>query len=251
MRIRTVGLLAAASLLPGSLRAGSCPVNIPHVNGRWITLPYTLPINPVSTTLLHTGKVLIVAGSENDAANNTHGTETYRAAIWNPASVSKSVVVQDLAYDVFCSGTAVLPDGRPLVVGGTSSYAFTGDNRASIFDPLGLRFAQSESMVDGRWYATATTLGDGRVMAFSGTSSIKGKVNKTVEIYDLTDAGVGWNSPQTAPFSPPLYPRMELLPDGSVFFTGQGSGTATANGWIFDPVSEAWTVSAKTTVNRV
>jgi hypothetical protein len=252
MRMSTLVLLAAGCGFPGRLEAGTCPVNIPHLNGRWVTLPYELPLNPVSTTLLHTGKVLIVAGSENDPANNTHGTEYYRAAIWNPASLLKSVVVQDLGYDVFCSGTAVLPDGRPLVVGGTNTYgAFTGDNRASLFDPVGVRFAQSESMVDGRWYATAKTLGDGRIMAFSGTSLTKAKVNKTVEIYDLADAGVGWNSPQTAPFSPPLYPRMELLPDGTVFFTGQGSGTATANGWIFDPVSETWTMSAKTTLTRV
>jgi hypothetical protein len=29
-----------------------------------------MPINPISATLMHTGKVLIVAGSENDASNN-------------------------------------------------------------------------------------------------------------------------------------------------------------------------------------
>jgi PKD repeat protein len=250
MRMRTLVLLAAGCSFPGGLEAGTCPVNIPHLNGRWVTLPYQLPLNPISTTLLHTGKVLIVAGSENDAADNTYGTESYRVAIWNPASVSKNVVVQGLEYDVFCSGTAVLPDGRPLVVGGTSNYGLTGDNRASLFDPVGVRFAQSESMVDGRWYATATTLGDGRTMAFSGTGS-SGTVNQTVEIYDLANAGAGWNSPQTAPFAPPLYPRMELLPNGTVFFTGQGAGTATATGWIFDPVPETWNASATVTTNRV
>ena len=156
--------------------------------------------------------------------------------------------MQNMEYDVFCSGTAVLPDGRALVVGGTSDYSFTGDNRASIFDPATERFVQSQSMVDGRWYATATTLGDGRVMAFSGLG-LSGATNNTVEIYDLKNAGAGWTSPVSAPFSPPLYPHMFLLPNGKVFYTGQGSGQS-ANAWTFDPMSKTWTLSAATTRAR-
>ena len=89
-------------------------------------------------------------------------------------------------------------------------------------------------MVNGRWYATATTLGDGRVMTFSGLS-LSGGTNNTVEIYDLQNAGAGWSSPTTAPFSPPLYPRLFLLPNGNVFYAGQGSGTNNASAWIFNP----------------
>src|SRR5581483_2173691 len=187
---------------------------------------------------------------ENDGANNTAGAESYRNAEWDPSGTTQgSIVVQNIDYDVFCSGTAALPDGRELVVGGTSDYSFTGDNRASIFDPATSSFVQSESMTDGRWYATATALGDGRIMAFSGTSSTGGTNNK-VEIYDLAAAGVGWSSPVTAPFSPPLYPRMALLPNGNVFFTGQGAGTRTTNSWLFNPSTRAWTMSAATDKNR-
>ena len=60
--------------------------------------------------------------------------------------------MQNLSYDVFCSGTAALPDGRALIAGGTSDYTFTGENRASIFDPKAGTFAQSQNMRDGRWY---------------------------------------------------------------------------------------------------
>src|SRR5262249_21579265 len=154
-----------------------------------------------------------------------------------------SIAVQNLSYDVFCSGTAALPDGRTLIVGGTSDYSFTGENRASIFDPAPgqQRFMQSQNMVDGRWYGTATALGDGRIMAFSGLG-LGGGTNNTVEIYDLRSAGAGWSPPTTAPFSPPLYPRMMLLPTGSVFYTGHGSGTSSANGWMFNPVTGGWTI---------
>jgi len=231
-------------------KSQTCATNIPHVNGQWTTLAYQMPINPISATLLHTGKVLIVAGSENDARNNSEGSESYRAAIWDPTGTTQSsIAVQELTYDVFCSGTAALPDGRPLVVGGTNDYSFTGDNRASFFDPATGNFVQSPSMVDGRWYATAIPLGDGRIMAFSGTK-LGGGTNNTVEIYGIGTAGAGWTSPLTAPFVPPLYPRMEVLPSGKVFYTGHGSGASNANGWIFDPAAGTWTSSAPTTLNR-
>jgi fibronectin type 3 domain-containing protein len=248
-----VGFLAAAVggvFISGSVSAQTCPANVPHITGTWETLPYQMPINPISANLLRNGKVLIVAGSENDASNNKPGAESYRAAIWDPMGADESSIsVQNLTYDVFCSGTAALPDGRSLIVGGTSDYSFKGDRRASFFDPVTGAFAQSQNMVDGRWYATATTLGDGRVMAMSGLTA-SGGTSTTVEIYDLRNAGTGWSPPTSVPFTPPLYPRVFLLPDGKVFYTGQGSGSASANSWIFDPVTGNWTASAATTTNR-
>jgi len=254
MRLHAIWAVLSATVLEVSFcvaaLAQSCPVNIPHLNGTWNVLPYQMPINPISANLLHDGTVLIVAGSENDKNNNSKGAESYRAAIWNPGGTGESsIAVQNLTYDVFCSGTAALPDGRSLIVGGTSDYTFTGENRASILNPVTGQFVQSQSMVDGRWYASATTLGDGRVMAMSGLTQ-SGGTSQTVEIYDLRNAGTGWNPPTNVPFSPPLYPRVELLPNGSVFYTGQGSGTNTANALIFNPVSGNWTVSAASTMNR-
>jgi hypothetical protein len=245
-------LLPAVLAFADPARGQPCVTNVPHLDGQWVTLPYSAPLNPISATLLRDGTVLIVAGSENDEDNygglNTH---SYRWARWDPTGTTQSsFAVGLIPYDVFCSGTAQLPDGRALVVGGTSSYAFTGESRSSIFDPVTGKFVQSQSMADGRWYATATTLGDGRVMAFSGILSAGG-TNRTVEIYDLATAGSGWTSPTTnAPFVPPLYPNMFLLPSGKVFFTGQGGGTRTTNGWTFDPTTRAWTISAATTRNR-
>jgi fibronectin type 3 domain-containing protein len=248
-----VGFLAAAVggvFISGGVSAQTCPANVPHMTGTWETLPYQMPINPISANLLRNGKVLIVAGSENDASNNKPGAESYRAAIWDPMGADESSIsVQNLTYDVFCSGTAALPDGRSLIVGGTSDYSFTGDRRASFFDPVTGAFAQSQNMVDGRWYATATTLGDGRVMAMSGLTATGG-TSTTVEIYDLRNAGTGWSPPTSVPFSPPLYPRVFLLPNGTVFYTGQGSGSNNANSWIFNPATGNWTASAPTTTNR-
>lgn len=254
MRSWTISAFLAITLLDaffsGSALAQTCPSNIPHLTGTWSVLPYQMPINPISANLLHDGKVLIVAGSENDKNNNSKGAESYRAAIWDPTGTSEgSIAVQNLTYDVFCSGTAALPDGRSLIVGGTSDYTFTGENRASVFDPATGQVVQSQSMVDGRWYATAATLGDGRIMAMSGLTKT-GATSQTVEIYDLRSAGAGWSAPLSVPFTPPLYPRVALLPNGTVFYTGQGSGTNNANAWVFSPASGTWTVSAASTMNR-
>ena len=242
--------LVVGVLLPDGARAQSCPLNVPHVNGTWTTLPYQMPINPISATLLPNGKVLIVAGSENDASNNSKGSESYRAAVWDPTGTTESSIsVQELTYDVFCSGTAALPDGRSLIVGGTSDYSFTGENRASIFNAATGQYVQSQSMHDGRWYGTATALGDGRIMAMSGLTQ-SGGTSQTIEIYDLRNAGAGWGSPTAVPFSPPLFPRVALLPNGQVFYTGQGSGSSTANGWMFNPATGSWTLSVATTMDR-
>src|SRR5437667_8603503 len=85
----------------------------PNVQGQWTTLPYTMPINPVHLALLNTGKVLVVSGSGNVA------TETnYRAAVLDPQA-GTIVTTQNMAWDMFCNGMVVLPDGRALINGGT------------------------------------------------------------------------------------------------------------------------------------
>ena len=245
--------LALPALTHLSAVAQTCPDNVPHVTGTWTVLPYQMPINPISANLLPNGKVMIVAGSEADAYNNSGGADSYRAAVWDPSgSDESSVSVHNLTYDVFCSGTAALFDGRSLIVGGTavaSVYNSEGENRASIFNPVTNQFVQCQNMVDGRWYGTATELADGRIMAMSGLTQT-GPTSRTVEIYDLQRAGAGWNPPTSVPFTPPLFPRLELLPGGTVFYTGHGASTSNANAWIFDPATGGWTQSATTNRNR-
>ena len=199
--------LALPALTHLSAVAQTCPDNVPHITGTWTVLPYQMPINPISADLLPNGKVLIVAGSEHDASNNSEGAESYRGAVWDPSGNDESSIsVHNLTYDVFCSGTAALFDGRSLIVGGTSDYTFTGENRASIFNPVTSQYVQCQNMVDGRWYATATELADGRIMAMSGLNQ-NGGTNQTIEIYDLQLAGAGWNPPTSVPFTPPAFPK--------------------------------------------
>src|SRR6267142_3953646 len=172
-----------------------------NVVGQWTTLPTSMPINPVHVAMLHTGKVLVVSGSGNVAGNTN-----FQAGIFDPAS--GVMTTQPVSWDMFCNGMVVLPDGRPLIVGGTLQYdPFHGETRVAVYDPATNSFTNVQSMAVGRWYPTTTVLGDGRVMAFSGLTETGG-TNTAVEIYTV---GSGWSPEYPAGWTPPLYPRMHLM----------------------------------------
>ena len=226
---RTLRLIALFSTA-GALLNGPF-VRIPGAQagtvGKWTTLGYTMPINPVHIALLNTGKVLVVSGSGNVA------TETnFRAAVWDPQATSNQIQVQALAWDMFCNGMSVLPDGRVLISGGNLQYdPFHGEPRTAVFDPATGLFTDVENMAHGRWYPTTTVLGDGRVMTFSGLNETGG-TNLAVEIYT---PGSGWGPEAISSWTPPLYPRLHLMPNGSVAYSGSGR-----NARLFDPVTRTW-----------
>lgn len=204
-----------------------------NVQGQWTALTYTMPINPIHAALLNNGKVLIVAGSGNCPPSQSgcpsgapYGPgNASGAALWDP--VAGTITQFTLNWDSFCNGMVVLPDGRVFINGGTIQYdPFEGELRSSIFDPSNNTFTDAQSMAHGRWYPTVTTLGDGRVMTFSGLTET-GATNTSVEIYT---AGSGWSQQFPSGWTPPLYPRMSLLPDGKVFYSGSGTSSA-----LFDP----------------
>jgi len=203
-----------------------------NVQGQWKTLSTQMPINPVHASLMHNGKVLIVSGSGNLPSDTT-----YLAAVWDPAT--DTVTTQPVPFDMFCNGMVVLPDGRPFVISGTQQYdPFHGDPRTAAYDPATGNFVQLQSMSDGRWYPTATTLSDGSIMVFSGLTQTGG-TNSTVEIYKV---GSGWSQVYGASWTPPLYPRMHLLPNGNVFYSGSTTSSA-----IFNPTTHTWTTGVANT----
>ena len=141
---------------------------------------------------------------------------------------------------MFCNGMVLLPDGRALINGGTIQYdPFHGQLSSAIFDPASNTFTNAQNMAHGRWYPTVLTLGDGRVMTFSGLSETGGAQIMAVEIYTL---GAGWSTQYIAPWTPPLYPRMHLLPNGQVFYSGSTTSSA-----LFDPSSNSWTQNVAST----
>lgn len=92
--------------------------------GRWqtLTLPVGFRVNAIHGALLPTGKVLLVAGSGNDAKQFAKGT--FKTLIWDPAKGTgrSAFTLVTTPTDVFCGGHTVLSDGDLLVAGGTQAY---------------------------------------------------------------------------------------------------------------------------------
>jgi hypothetical protein len=228
--VRAAGAMAITIFL--TLGFQSSALAQANVQGQWQTLTTQAPINPIHVTLMHNGQVLIVSGSGNLPSDTS-----YMAGVWNPQT--GTFTTQPLNWDMFCNGMIELPDGRPFILSGTLQYdPFHGDPRTSSYNPATGTFVDLQPMAHGRWYPTATTLGNGQVMVFSGLDE-NGDTNTTVEIYTV---GSGWSQPYQAPWTPPLYPRMHLLPNGTVFYSG-----STTSSSIFNPSNQVWTTGVAIT----
>jgi hypothetical protein len=217
-----------------------------NVKGQWTTLGVITPINPIHAALMNNGKILIVAGSGNcppslsgcPAGPPFGPSNGSGAAVYDP--VAGTFTQLTVSWDMFCNGMVVLPDGRPFINSGTIQYdPFFGSLQSAIFDPSSNTFTNVQNMAHGRWYPTLVTLGDGRVMTFSGADE-NGSTNKAVEIYTV---GSGWSLEYQSGWTPPLYPRMHLLPSGKVFYSGSDTTSA-----IFDPSTTTWTLNVASTV---
>jgi hypothetical protein len=172
-----------SDLLDGSVKS-RIKADIPLDNAQCFDLSHPDAFN-------NTGKYLVTDLTADDFALNA-------AAFTNAGSRGGG-----LNYNVFCSGNAALPDGRWVIVGGTDKIGNAGTRKINLFDPnqeswaprpeprvksefevdpSGTQFqhgsALDESNTDPpnpsdmkyqRWYPTAVTLPDGRVLVLSGT----------------------------------------------------------------------------------
>ena len=244
-------------IMPASLRTATLIVSMllstfvtmamgqANVQGQWTTLPYTMPINPIHAALLYNNKILVVAGSGNCPPTQygcpsgpPYGPSNGSGALLLDP-VSGTITQFSVNWDMFCNGMIVLPDGRAFINGGTIDYSpFEGALNSSFFDPATNLFTNAPNMAHGRWYPTVTTLGTGQVMTFSGFNENGEITNNAVEIYTVNS---GWSQQYIANWTPPLYPRMTLMPNGNVFYSGETSATQ-----MFNPSNQTWTPVADT-----
>ncbi len=216
-----------------------------NVQGQWNTLPYTMPINPIHAALMHNNKILVVTGSGN-CAPTQGGCPS--GPPYGPANGSGAVVVDLVAGtitpfseipDYFCNGMINLPDGRVFIDGGTINYnPLSGSVQSSVFDPATNTFTDLQNMEHGRWYPTPIVLGDGRVLTFSGYNEDGEITNTTFQYYTVNQS---WSPLYTPDWTPPLYPRLTLLPSGNVFYSGETTPTQMLN-----TSTQAWTTVANT-----
>lgn len=186
----------------------------------WQLVLQNSPILPIHAALLPTGKVLFIAGSGNNPANQNTPNGS---AVWD---YQKGTFVQPTTpinpegrpVDLFCAGHSFLSNGSLLVAGGTLQYdPFKGLPDALIFDHNTEKWNYNvEWMNYGRWYPTLVTLGDGRIFAVSGLD-VNGNLAVVPEIYDPSkDTWIKYKA--ASPLA--LYAHLFLLSNGNLFYSG-------------------------------
>jgi len=118
----------------------------------------SLPVTPIAIANLPNGNLLMWSAFEPYSYEGDIGTaqgQTY-TAVFNPVTeTSTEVLVTNTGADMFCPGTAVLPDGRVLVNGGSSSP------KTSIYSPTTSTWSISGEMNVPRGYEADTLLSYG------------------------------------------------------------------------------------------
>lgn len=132
-----------------------------------------------------------------------------------------------------------------------------GLSSAWAFDPDTNSFEALAPMRYGRWYPALVGLPDGKVLAVSGVTKLVksaqlGQVRRTETFDPKTNS---WTENYSGPASEnelPLYPRLDLAPNGKVFYGGVGQmwapfGQAADEATMalqqfFDPKTQQWEI---------
>ena len=168
------------------------------------------PVVAIWATLLPNGKVLAY-----DSIGD-HGTETYklqdhtRATVWDPATGSQTEVWLRDGYNIFCSGFAHLPNGTIFVAGGNKNKLLEGIVQTHYFDWENDTWSLGENMSYARWYPSVTAMGNEEMLITSG-----GPPTPEVRQVDGTLRQLS-----NASLSLPLYPWIDVAPDGRAFDSG-------------------------------
>ena len=201
------------------------------VVGRWDPPEggYDWEVRAEHAVHLSTGKILVWPNGNN-------------AKLWDPGNGGFTDVPNE-DHNLGCSGHTALANGSILAAGGGGEEPGTASEKTSVFSlgpvPLSGPWQAVDPMFFPRWYPTCTALPDGKVLAIGGSDAPLSQGGEFIPIPEVYDPGADlWYFPALV-IQPDdtwkLYPRMFLLPDGTVFFAGPGVPT-----WTFD-LTDTWT----------
>ena len=207
---------------------------------RWAP-PVALSIVPTAAANLPDGKVLMWSADDRFSYTSLPGS-TYTVILDPATGATTDRLVTETTHNMFCPGTANLPDGSIFVSGGASTGA------TSIYDPVAGTWRSAGTLNITRAYHANALLADGSVLALGGSWS-GGVGNKHAEVW--TAAG-GWRRLTGVPVDPMVGPdpqgvyagdnHMWLIPTGNgrVLHAGpsanmnwidtRGNGTSTPAG---------------------
>src|SRR3954467_14464605 len=194
-----VAAAAAAAVVAGA----------PQDVGEWGPIT-DWPVVGVHVALLPNGKVLAY-DSIGDNATETYPVQDHtRATVWDPATGTQTPVTVDTGFNIFCSGLAHLVDGRMFIAGGNKDQALNGIVQTHLFDPATNLWSLGPNMAAGRWYPSVTPLNNGEMLITSGRVAIPEVRTLAGSLRALSGASL----------SLPLYPWVDVAPNGRAFYSG-------------------------------
>ena len=168
------------------------------------------PVVGIHLALLPNGKVLAWDSVGDGAAETFPVHDFTRAIVYDPATGAKTPAYVHTGFNIFCAGFAHLIDGSLFIAGGNKDAQLNGIEQTHLFNPANNDWSLGPNMAAGRWYPSVTPLTNGEMLITEGGPDIP-EVRKT-------DGGLRTLS--TASLDLPLYPWLDVAPDGSVFYSG-------------------------------
>jgi N-acetylneuraminic acid mutarotase len=206
-----------------------------------------------TATLLQNGEVLVVGGM-NDT-NSDLGT----AEVYNPATGTWAATGSMASTPGAGATATLLPNGTVLVAGGCCTPAAGPGALASaqIYNPATNAWTATGSMSTGRYYATATLLGNGTVLVVGGDNIVP-DMNSGMGSSPLTSAEIynpatgSWQSAGNTATGH-VWATASLLPSGQVLVAG-GSLSGCCGGVtgadLYTPSAGTWQAAAPMNVPR-
>ena len=168
------------------------------------------PVVAVHMALLANGKVLAYDSIGDNATETYPVQDRTRATVWDPATGAQTPANVTTGYNLFCSGLAHLMDGTLFVAGGNKDTQLNGIVQTHIFNSGTNTWSLGPNMAAGRWYPSVTPLANGEMLITEGGPDMP----------EVRKIDGGLRALNTASLNLPLYPWMDVAPNGRAFYSG-------------------------------
>jgi len=188
--------------------AAAATAGAPQDVGVW-SPPLPWPVVAIHTALLPTGNVLTWDSVGDRATESFQVHDHTRATVWNP-STGTFTDVGVSGFNIFCAGLAHLIDGRIFAAGGNKDAALSGIKQTHVFDAAASAWTRGPDMTYERWYPSVTPQANGEMLITEGGPDTPEVRTTTGGLRVLTGATLNL----------PLYPWLDVAPDGRSFYSG-------------------------------
>lgn len=225
--------------------------------GRWSpTAPINIPRDLATKTVLRDGRVLVTGG-----AILPDFTTVTSAEIFDPETLSFTLLLSTLSEPKWSHEALTLADGRVLIAGGRNAQSPAAPgarvlSSADLFDPQTNTFTPTGSMQVARRDPSLVLLDDGRVLVTGGGPGVSISTTMGLDSAEIYDSKTGTFRLLSSKMSSlRIFHHAIKLPDGRVLVAGGSQGPGFNNALktadIFDPKTETFAPAAEMHTSRL